>query len=164
MLSGRFDGKEKEAFLRATGKALEARGCITLVVEASGGEMFGQQTMSALSDMDVMIAFAFDDYGEKTKSSYCSFYEVKYCLDHKKPIVPLRLYDGEWPPAGGGQGTPGYEQNQFVFTPDLVRFSQDPKGKKGPAWDLNKPEACAEMLVQQIPHVLAAHVARQLDT
>eukprot|EP01048_Picozoa_sp_COSAG05_P000867 COSAG05_NODE_27_length_29281_cov_199.946919_9_plen_116_part_00 len=55
----------------------------------------------------------------------------------------------------------GYEQNVFVFTPDLVRFSQDPAGKKGQAWDLSKPEACAEMLVQQIPHVLAAHVAHR---
>ena len=76
-------------------------------------------------------------------------------------IVPLKLYDGQWPPAGGGPGTPGYEQNLFVFTPNLVRFSQDPAGTKGPAWDLSKPEACAEMLVQQIPqYVLAAHAAR----
>ena len=33
-------------------------------------------------------------------------------------------------------------------------------GTKGPAWDLSKPDACAEMLVQQIPHVLTAHAAR----
>jgi hypothetical protein len=52
LLSGRFDGKEKEAFLRAMGSALEKPGCEILVVEAAdggvSGEKVGQRPLSAL--------------------------------------------------------------------------------------------------------------------
>lgn len=149
LLSGRFDGKEKEAFLRATGSALEKLGCEILVVEAAdgsvSGEKVGQRPLSALSQMDVMVAFAFDDYGEKTSSARnCSYFEVKYAIEHSKPVVPLQLYEGDWPPAGGGPGTPGYEQNQRLFTAAGQAAGQahtpllrpDPEGRHSPvAWD-----------------------------
>lgn len=177
LLSGRFDGKEKEAFLRAMGSALEKLGCEILVVEAAdggvSGEKVGQRPLSALSQMDVMVAFAFDDYGEKTSSARnCSYFEVKYAIEHSKPVVPLQLYEGDWPPAGGGPGTPGYEPNQRLFTATGQAAGQahtpllrpDPEGRHSPvAWDLTRPEACAKAVVHHLPKALSLSLSQQLE-
>ena len=48
MLSGRFDGKNKEAFLRAVGDYLKAWGVTVLVVGAGATGDFGPMTISAL--------------------------------------------------------------------------------------------------------------------
>ena len=48
MLSGRFDGGEKERVLRAVGTRLEALGEKVLVVSASAGQSFGPMTMEYL--------------------------------------------------------------------------------------------------------------------
>ena len=121
-----------------------------LVVEAAGGGQFGQQTIDALESMDTMVAFCFDDYGEKTSSAYCSFFEVKYAMDYGKPVLPLKLYGGVWPPAGGGEGTKGFSQNKFFFTAERKFFTP-------PSWDESwQPMACAQKLVEelakQFPH------------
>lgn len=163
MLSGRFDGGAKEKFLRDTGAHLKTLGVNVLIVSAGSGEQFGQQTASALAEMDIMIAFCFDDYGEKTKSKYCSFYEVKYVNDYSKPMIPLKLYDGAWPPAGGGPGTDGFSQNRFVFTKDLISKRPDPLGKHGIAWDVTAPDKCAEMIAAELElHFPGARIARAL--
>ena len=93
MLSGRFDGGKHEQLLRDTGKLLKKeKGVEVLVVEAkAGGEGFGEQTMKNMKAMDVMVAFCFEDYGEKTKSKYCSYVEVKYAYEHDTPIIPLKV-------------------------------------------------------------------------
>ena len=78
MLSGRFDGGPKEAVIR--GVAARLRALIgderVLIVNANAGDQFGPMTMECLDQMDVMVAFAFEDYGEKTQSIYCSYSEV----------------------------------------------------------------------------------------
>eukprot|EP01050_Picozoa_sp_SAG11_P007160 SAG11_NODE_586_length_8341_cov_33.741204_8_plen_91_part_00 len=67
--------------------------------------------------MDMMVAFAYEDYGEKTKSAYSSFAEIEYCISNNKPVIPVKLYEGDWPPQPGG---PANAQNNFFFKPDLV--------------------------------------------
>ena len=88
-----------------------------LIVNANAGDQFGPMTMECLTQMDVMVAFAFEDYGQQTASKFCSYYEVDYAHQNNIPIIPLKLYDGVWPPqpdkAGGAQ-------NRFVFRKDLV--------------------------------------------
>ena len=66
-----------------------------------------------------MAAFCFEDYGQKTGSKYCSYYEVKYAYENDKCIVPLKLYDGPWPPAPPGDDA-GTDQNKMVFNPSMV--------------------------------------------
>ena len=41
-----------------------------------------------------MVAFAFEDYGEKTNSRFSTYFEVKYACENMKPIIPLKLYEG----------------------------------------------------------------------
>ena len=65
------------------------------------------------------MAFAFENYGEKTSSKFCSYFEVQYCSNYDKPIIPLKLYKGAWPPAPPGD-THGTAQNMFFFGPDKV--------------------------------------------
>ena len=74
MLSGRFDGGPKEAVIRGVAARLKALigDERVLLVEANAGEQFGPMTMQCLTQMDVMVAFAFDDYGQKTMSKFCS--------------------------------------------------------------------------------------------
>ena len=66
-----------------------------LVVEAGAGGTFGGQTMECLTNMKAMVAFCFEDYGQKTASSYCSYHEVKQkrncneiCLSAQPPPHP----------------------------------------------------------------------------
>ena len=83
---------------------LESMGFTVLLVSASGGEKFGPQTMKCLARMEMMVAFCFEDYGEKTISPFCSFAEVEYYLHHMMEVMllPLKLYAlkdfGAWPP------------------------------------------------------------------
>ena len=153
MLSGRFGvGRQakKEAFLRAVGGFLEKWGVHVLVVEADATGDFGPMTIKYLTEMDVMVAFCYEDYGEKTGSSFCSYYELDYVSQHKTPCIPLKLYDGPWPPAPvhwdwendrpGEPDEAGTNQNKFYFKPSKVYLKPDP----------SNPEACAEMLLEKL--------------
>ena len=134
MLSGRFDGHRdgagvyhegpKEAVLRGVGRRLKDRGAAVLVVEAGATEEFGKQTMACMRQMQLMVAFCFENYGQETASVYCSYYEVKYAHENKIPILPLKLYDGSWPPApkraDGTVDEAGATQNAFVFGPSKM--------------------------------------------
>ena len=40
-------------------------------------------------------------------------------IAHHKPIIPLKLYKGAWPPAPAGDKE-GIIQNKFVFNPAMV--------------------------------------------
>ena len=124
MISGRFDGGEKEAFLRALAAALELLGVYVLVVEAIAGDDFGTQTMQYMARMKGMLAVAYSNYGQLTNSKFCSFYEVKYAYANDIKIIPLKMYTGSWPPAPKdvNGGTKGMEQNKFVFNPGLAYF------------------------------------------
>merc|ERR1740124_169640 len=97
------------------------------------GDTFGDQTVEGLTTMYAMVAVCYENYGEKTKSSYCSFYELKHALGHNIPVLPIKLCE-EWPPAQCG--IDGAKQNIFVFKPDLLYEDWSDK-----TWD---PKKCAE--------------------
>ena len=131
-------------------------GYTVLLVSASGGEKFGPQTIDCLARMEMMVAFCFGDYGEKTNSAFCSFAEVEYYLNHMKDVMllPLKLYAlgdfGAWPPTpkrrddvyDGQPQNDGAEQNTFAFTSDMVVKEFDPKKK-------SSPHACAKYIAEQ---------------
>eukprot|EP01046_Picozoa_sp_COSAG06_P016382 COSAG06_NODE_1083_length_10780_cov_2.547608_8_plen_96_part_00 len=75
--------------------------------------------------------------GEQTGSKYCTFYEVKYAFDHDTPIIPLKLYKGEWPPApkhkDGTVDIKAKSQNSFVFTPGKVYKEMEPSDAEAAA-------------------------------
>jgi hypothetical protein len=80
----------------------------------------------------MMVAFAFEDYGEKTAASTCSFHELRYANLYHVPIVPLKLYAGNWPPAptkqDGSVDADAREQNRFILHPALVYLDPSLKG------------------------------------
>jgi len=118
LISARFDGGEKEQVARSLHKQLTKIGVKSFMVETTGaGDTFGKQTVDGLTDMYAMIAVCFENYGEKTGSSYCSFYELEYALLHNIPVIPIKLCE-EWPPAQCGKD--GAKQNKFYFKPDLL--------------------------------------------
>ena len=97
-------------------------GVNAFMVEAGAGDDFATQTMDGLDQMYAMLAVCYDTYGAKTASKYSTYHEVRHANDHGIPIIPLKLYSGDWPPApqdsdGGGAGR---VQNKFVFTPSVV--------------------------------------------
>ena len=136
MFSGRFDGGPKEELIRSTQELVEQRGLPTLIVKAVPGDGFGDATMRCLDTMEMMAAFASRNYGEKTASKYCTYYELKYAYDNDIPIIPLKLSDGPWPPEPISKktGEPddfGRRQNKFVF--HQVRCCvQNPRAKAMP--------------------------------
>merc|ERR1719468_943734 len=94
-----------------------------------------------------MVAFAFEDYGEKTACKYSTYYEVKYAYERGIPILPLRLYaEGSWPPrptrVDGTIDLIGSRQNEFVFATDLVYAAFSPE-LDGAA------DACTEPLLKR---------------
>ena len=135
---------------------LESMGYTVLLVSASGGEKFGPQTIDCLARMEMMVAFCFEDYGEKTISPFCSFAEVEYYLHHMMEVMllPLKLYAlgdfSAWPPTpkhrddvyDGQPQNDGAKQNSFAFTGDMVVKEFDPKEK-------NSPHACANYIAEQ---------------
>ena len=52
------------------------------MVEVDAAGSFGEQTIDALGSMAFMAMFMFENYGEKTKSMYSTYYEVKYAYDN----------------------------------------------------------------------------------
>ena len=91
--------------------------------------------------MRMMVAFCFEDYGEKTASPYCSYAELKYFLDNMKHVtlLPLKLYDigdfSAWPPKpahrddvyDGHPENDGAAQNKYAITGDMVVREFDPR-------------------------------------
>merc|ERR1712037_660209 len=48
-----------------------------------------------------LISLVTDDppYGSEGSCIYTTYYEVKYFSEHKKPVIPVKMYEsGEWPP------------------------------------------------------------------
>jgi len=151
LVSARFDSGEKEAKARALHRALLREGINAYIVQTSGtGDSFGDQTMQGLDDMYAMIAVCFSDYGVKTNSAYCSYYEVKYAMDEKIPILPLKLCE-EWPPKAeerdGTINREGARQNRFAFKRDLIVMDWSAK-----PWN---PAVCAAELAPEIKRLSA---------
>ena len=117
-VSARFDGGEKERMAREIEKHLKALNVNTFMVESGAGEDFGTQTAHGLANMDAMIAICYDNYGEKTRTKYCSYYEVKSCYERDIPIIPVRLSE-KWPPEPPGPRE-GAELLKLIFGPSRV--------------------------------------------
>jgi len=124
------DNGPKEAFIRKVAEGVRDKGYPVLIVECGVGESFGPMTMSCLNKMQIMVCFMYEDYGERTHSCYCSYYEVQYAMEHHLPMIPLKLYPGKpWPPEPQREGEPdelAIAQNNFAFGPSLVRKQFDP--------------------------------------
>lgn len=132
LLSGRFDGKEQERLMRRVYAELKTtfpaiKFCI---VEAGPGGEFAEQTMQGLFNMKGMVSFAFENYGEKTKSEYSTFHEAKYAKENHIMILPLKFCK-DWPPCPpldfDGKNA-GQALCAFIFGPSVVR--QDFYGKE----------------------------------
>lgn len=125
MLSGRFDGGEKEAFIRKLYKALasHAEKLRPYIVEAKCGQEFGEMTDFGLANMYAMVCVAYDDYGQKTGSPYCSFCEIRYARNEGIPMLPVKMCK-EWPPQTPHDhdgGLAGRYMVKMAFIGDLVR-------------------------------------------
>ena len=128
----------------------------THVVAVDGGGQFGPETMRCLGLMQMMVVFAFEDYGQKTMSPYCSYAEVKYYIDNMADVklLPLKLYAigdfDAWPPKpsrrnrvyDGRPENDGVMQNKFAFTGDMIVREFDPRSAGGAV-------ACAKYIVEQ---------------
>eukprot|EP00961_Rhodomonas_salina_P155349 2092089-Rhodomonas_salina.2 len=98
MISARFGGDANEKNVRELASLMRDKENINVfIVEVDAGQAFGAQTAFGLSNMAVMVAYGTSSYGEKTGSSYCSYYEVKRCVDKSIPVIPLKICK-EWPP------------------------------------------------------------------
>ena len=160
LLSARFKGDETptEAQARALHTSLRAIGVNSYMVEAGAGSRFGPKTVYGLVEMGVMVAFCSTDYGQKTGSSYCSYYELEYANQHHVPIIPVQMCE-EWPPNSdddkdeNGYVEPrcnsGFRMNTFALKPDLVRLVwNEAQGKPWhEAWDA---DACARKIKANI--------------
>jgi len=134
LISARFDGGEKEKVARSLHKQLTKIGVKSFMTETTGvGDTFGNETVYGLTHMYAMVAVCYENYGERTGSSYCSFYELEYALGQKIPVLPIKLCE-EWPPAQCGED--GADQNKFFFKPDLLFQNWSDK-----VWN---PKKCAE--------------------
>ena len=67
------------------------------MVKAAVGRSFGDDTNNYLYSMRTMIAFCFEDYGQKTVSRYSTYWELNLANDKEKHIFPIRRC-AEWPP------------------------------------------------------------------
>ena len=68
---------------------------------AGGGESFGNMTAEYLNRLEsengVMLAVCTSDYGEKTDSTYCTYYELQYAKEYNLDVLPLQVED-QWKP------------------------------------------------------------------
>jgi hypothetical protein len=121
-ISTRFDGSQREQDARDLKVELVKIGLDAHMVKAAAGDDFGDKTHEYLYSMKTMIAFCFDNYGQKTISKYSTYHELKYAYDEDKYIFPIRRC-AEWPPKppldhdGGNKGS---IQNAIVFKRGLA--------------------------------------------
>jgi len=103
MISARFNEKNKdtENKFRAVRELLVENHYEILMVEAGGGESFGNMTAEYLNRLEsengVMLAVCTSDYGEKTDSTYCTYYELQYAKEYNLDVLPLQVED-QWKP------------------------------------------------------------------
>ena len=71
--------------------------------------------------MDTMIAFCFEDYGQKTTSKSSTYFELKDAYDKDKHIIPIKRC-AKWPPKpiDHDGGNKGIIQNTIVFKNGLA--------------------------------------------
>ena len=94
---------------------------------AGGGESFGNMTAEYLhrleSENGVMLAVCTSDYGEKTDSPFCTYYELKYATEYNLDVLPLQVEE-QWKPNPPCHRDPKKSALGFismVFYPSRVR-------------------------------------------
>jgi GTPase SAR1 family protein len=138
LISARFDGSWREQQARDLKDELVKIGVDARMVEAAAGRNFGDETHKYLYSMKAMIAFCFEDYGQKTKSMYSTYWELKYAYgDEDKRIIPIKRCV-EWPPKpiDHDGGNEGIIQNTIVFKPGVAYINWSNKN-----WN---PAECAK--------------------
>jgi hypothetical protein len=143
-ISARFDGGPREQEARYLKEELVMLGLDARIVEAGAGDDFGDKTHAYLYSMKTMIAFCFDNYGQKTVSKYSTYHELHYAYDEDKRIIPIKRC-AEWPPKpplDHDGGNKGIIQNAIVFKRGLAYL--DWSNKK---WD---PAACAKKVKEEL--------------
>jgi len=120
-ISARFDGSPREQEARDLKDELVKIDVDAHMVEAAAGEDFGDKTHEYLYYMKTMIAFCFEDYGQKTTSKYSTFWELKDAYDKDKHIIPIKRC-AKWPPTpiDHDGGKKGIIQNDKVFKTSLA--------------------------------------------
>ncbi|CAE7655375.1 CACNA1A [Symbiodinium necroappetens] len=103
MVSARFNARNRdvEQKFRRVCQILRARDLEVLMVNAGGAQDVGDMTMEYLQQLKekngVMLAVCTSDYAERTKSPYSSHAELKYALDNRLDILPLKV-EATYPP------------------------------------------------------------------
>ncbi len=157
-ISARFDGAEKERKARELHQALRSDeiGLKNVnMVDASAGEDFSIMTLTGLYNMETMIAFSFEDYGQKTTNMSCSFYELRFAHNEGKNILPIKLCE-EWPPKPHDHdgGMVSMAQNRMVFHPGLLYLDWSSK-----QWDALE---CAKQVKESIQKRLCQQNSKEL--
>lgn len=126
MISGRFNTRENMQNCMALKQELEDLGFAhILLVHAESGDQFGPLTTRYLYECDAMIGMLTEDYAEKTKSAYCSYYELKHYVENRYgcgssqilKFFPIKLCS-TWPPKSKGED--GAQLSSLAFTQDMV--------------------------------------------
>ena len=108
MFSARFDGGEIEQKFREVHKLLTEQNFANRMVSASGSDDFGIMTLKCLGEIKskrgVMIAVCTPHYGEMTKSPYSSNAELRFALDERIKVLPLKVAEIYPPEPPGGPG------------------------------------------------------------
>jgi hypothetical protein len=143
-ISARFDGGPREQEARDLKDELVKIGLDARMVKAAAGRSFGDDTNNYLYSMKTMIAFCFDNYGQKTVSRYSTYWELNLANDKEKHIFPIRRC-AEWPPKpplDHDGGNKGIVQNYNVFTGGMAYLDWSTK-----KWD---PAACAKKVKEEL--------------
>ena len=110
MFSARFDGGPIEMKFREVHKLLTQHNFENLMVSAGGSDDFGVMTLKCLGEVEskrgVMIAVCTANYGEVTSSPYSSHTELRFALDEKVKVLPLKVANIYPPQPPGGPGHP----------------------------------------------------------
>ena len=90
LMSARFLKDSTEKHARESNRCLRIEGVNMYMVEARSGQTFGNMTNFGLTNMNVLVAFCSETYGQKMQSPYSSFAELKHA-SASNPHYPLQV-------------------------------------------------------------------------
>ncbi|CAK9067806.1 Uncharacterized protein SCF082_LOCUS34249 [Durusdinium trenchii] len=116
-LSGRFNTDKKFWYIQRIKDLLIAHDVPAFTCEPVPGKDLDTVTKEGLAAAKVLVAFCFEDYGERTFGlNYETFDELKYARAQKLKIIPVKL-SGIYPPRPPGEGA---QQNAEILRESLV--------------------------------------------
>lgn len=106
LISARFDKGPVtgpvEKVLREVHKMLQGSQYDVRMVEAGWGDNFGDLTVQYLNDVrktnGLLLAACTRTYGEKGRTPFGSFQELRYCVEKQLSILPMKFDPGCYPP------------------------------------------------------------------